>query len=231
MESLESLTPINKTRLYQEAVWRIKELIAEGYYKPGSKLPSNRELAKRLSVSRAVISEALTILNVMGLIDIKPGSGTYVADLTNNGVKAELLDYILSTKKWMIEDLTELRLIIEPDIARLAAERREDKDIQKMKDIIEQMKRKVEAGELGVDESMNFHLYLVRTAQNEIILRIMLLLQILLKQSREESLLRKERPQKAIREHEKILDAVIKRDGKEAQRMMELHLQNIVDMF
>ncbi|MCR4441702.1 MAG: FadR/GntR family transcriptional regulator [Peptococcaceae bacterium] len=221
------VSPINKNRLHQEVIWRIKELIAQGCFKPGDKLPSNRELAEQFSVSRAVIAEAMALLEVMGIVKIKPGSGTYVNSLNKEGIEQEVLNFILTSKKYLLEDLNELRFILEPEIARLAAEKRNDPDIEKMRSVLQRMEEKAAKDENVTDESMNFHLLLAKAAQNQIIVRILVYLHIILRESRDASLKRKERPKLAVKEHMAILDAVIEKDGEKAKKLMKKHLEEL----
>ena len=227
MDVSEFISPINKNRLHQEVIWRINELIAQGYFKAGDKLPSNRELADQLSVSRAVIAEAMALLEVMGIVKIKPGSGTYVNSLNDAGVEQEVLTFILNSKKYLLEDLNELRFILEPELAGLAAEKRNDADIEKLKSLLVTMEEKAAKEESVVDESMNFHLLLAKTAQNQIIVRILVYLNILLREGRDTTLKRKERPKLAVQEHKAILDAIIKKDSEKAKVLMRKHLQEL----
>lgn len=223
----EIVTPINKSRLHQEVISRIKELIAQGCYKPGDKLPSNRELAENFSVSRAVIAEAMALLEVMGIVKIKPGSGTYVNNRNKEGIEQEVLNFLLTSKKFLLDDLNELRFILEPEIAKLAAEKRNDADIAKMRDILRVMEEKAARNENVTDESMNFHLLLAKSAQNQIIVRILVNLHIILRESRDATLTRKERPKLAVKEHMAILEAVIEQDGDKAKRLMKKHLEEL----
>ena len=227
MDVSEFISPINKNRLHQEVIWRINELIAQGYFKAGDKLPSNRELADQLSVSRAVIAEAMALLEVMGIVKIKPGSGTYVNSLNDAGVEQEVLTFILTSKKYLLEDLNELRFILEPELAGLAAEKRNDADIEKLESLLSAMEEKAAKGESVVDESMNFHLLLAKTAQNQIIVRILVYLNILLREGRDTTLKRKERPKLAVQEHKAILEAIINKDSEKAKALMKKHLQEL----
>ncbi len=72
------LKPITKSSLSEAAIEQIKELIVSRKREPGSKLPSERELVDQLKISRASVREALRMLEIMGLVEIKPGKATYV---------------------------------------------------------------------------------------------------------------------------------------------------------
>jgi len=221
------VSPINKNRLHQEVIWRIKELIAQGYFKPGEKLPSNRDLAAKLSVSRAVIAEAMALMEIMGIVRIRPGSGTYVNTLQTEGVEEEVLNFILTSKKYLLEDLNELRFILEPQIAGLAAQKRSEDDIAKMKNVLATMEKKAAAEEDITNESMNFHLLLAKTAQNQLIVRILIYLNIILREGRAATLKRKERPRLAVKEHQAVLEAIIEKDSIKAESLMRKHLEEL----
>src|SRR5215510_7143472 len=111
-----------KTRLYETIVAQLGQLIQEGKLCPGDRLPPERELAARLQVSRASVREALRSLELQGLLSSRQGSGTFIAAVSQE----ELLRAFarLAEEGQTLRDIFELRLLLEPPIAALAARRR-----------------------------------------------------------------------------------------------------------
>jgi GntR family transcriptional repressor for pyruvate dehydrogenase complex len=115
------LSPIAKTRAYEQAAEQIAARIKEGAWRPGDRLPSERDLAQQLGISRGSTREALRILEAMGWLEIRPGDGTLVRDRHARPDGAG--DRLLEGLSVEVGDLWEVRKLIEPGAAYLAAER------------------------------------------------------------------------------------------------------------
>src|ERR1700712_5164361 len=119
------LKPVEKQRVAEEIAEQLRSLILTGQYPPGSKLPPERELSKRLRVNRASLREALKKLEHLGLVRIRQGDGTRVQNFMETG-GIELVQHLLplaAAKPELIRDLLEFRQILGREIARLAAAR------------------------------------------------------------------------------------------------------------
>src|SRR3972149_6591401 len=116
------LKAIRKTRIYEEVVSQIHELIREGKFKAGDQLPSERELAETFKVSRTSVREALRALETQGLIVSRTGMGNFIAALPVESLVAPLVKLLIE-EKTALADIFEMRKLIEPHIAALAAER------------------------------------------------------------------------------------------------------------
>src|SRR5215813_8997128 len=125
------LGPIKSTRIYEEIVRQVKQLIAEGRLKSGDQLPPERDLAEKFLVSRTSVREALRALESVGLIEIRPGEGTFVREVSVDAL-VEPLALVLLSQRAMIEELFEARRLLEPAIAGLAARRATKEEIQEM---------------------------------------------------------------------------------------------------
>lgn len=130
--------PIKTKKIYEEIVEQIKELFAQGDLKPGDKLLSEREFAERLQVSRASVREALSALEAMGLIEIKPGEGTFIRQMGVSSI-IEPLALLLLMEKDQVFELFELRKILEVEAAGLAALRATSEDVERMFEVIKKM--------------------------------------------------------------------------------------------
>ena len=114
-------TPIHSGRLYEQIVAQIETRILNGELRPGDKLPSERELAEQFGVSQTAIREAMKALTQKGLVEIHPGRGTYVTDSTSQAIRHSIDLLVKIGSEDGIRDLVEVREIIEPEIAGLAA--------------------------------------------------------------------------------------------------------------
>ena len=127
-------SPIKNTKVYEQVIDQIKEMINEGTLKKGDKLPSERDLAQQLNVGRTSIREAIRALEVIGLIDCKQGEGNYI----KSGFKDNLVEPL--SIMFMLEgsspdEIWELRKIIEVEAAGLAAKRINDEQLKELKEI------------------------------------------------------------------------------------------------
>ncbi|MBI2369114.1 MAG: FadR family transcriptional regulator [Deltaproteobacteria bacterium] len=220
------LEPIKSKRIYESIVAQIKNLLAAGSLKPGDKLPTERELAQSFRVSRASVREALRALEFMGLVESRPGGGTYVKEATLDFL-VEHLASMITLRRGSLLEVFEVRKILEPKIAALAAERITDEDLRQLEEILERERREIESGRTGVDADTEFHFTLATAAQNRVILRLVDAIVDLLKETREESLQVKGRPQAAYENHLRILQAVKARDRRGAERARLDHLKAV----
>lgn len=131
------LEPIHVPSLKDACITKLEELILSGEFKIGEKLPSERSLAETLAISRPVVHEALVDLAAKGLVEIVPRRGVYVTDFRTTGSCA-LLTTLLSYHKGNLDEpflqsLMDMRLLIETEMARLAALNRSDAQLQQLR--------------------------------------------------------------------------------------------------
>ncbi len=215
--------PIKSTRIYEEIVRQIKTLVQEGRLKSGDKLPPERDLAERFKVSRTSVREALRALESVGLIEIRPGEGTFVREISVESL-IEPLALVILTQREAVGELFEARRLLEPAIAGLAARRATKEEISEMERILEEQAREVAIGRTGLAQDAAFHAAIASSAHNRAITRIVHALMDLLAQSREESLQIPGRPTRSHQDHRRILEAIQRRDAASAQEAMLDHL-------
>ncbi len=218
-----NVEPIKSTRIYEEIVRQIKTLVQEGRLKSGDKLPPERDLAERFKVSRTSVRESLRALESMGLIEIRPGEGTFVREISVESLIAPLALVIL-TQREAVGELFEARRLLEPAIAGLAARRATKEEISEMERILEAQAKEVTAGRTGLAQDAAFHAAIASSAHNRAITSIVNALMDLLAQSREESLQIPGRPTRSHQDHRRVLQAIQQRDAASAQRGMLDHL-------
>jgi GntR family transcriptional repressor for pyruvate dehydrogenase complex len=215
--------PIKSTRIYEEIVRQIKALVQEGRLKSGDRLPPERDLAESFKVSRASVREALRTLESLGLIEIRPGEGTFVREISVEALIEPLALVILSQRE-AVGELFEARRLLEPAIAALAARRASREEVHEMERILDEQAKEVEAGRTGLAQDAAFHAAIAGSAHNRAITRIVNALMDLLAQSREESLQTPGRPTRSHQDHRRILEAIQRRDGPLAQAAMLDHV-------
>jgi GntR family transcriptional repressor for pyruvate dehydrogenase complex len=216
--------PIERTTLHEQIVEKIKTMIDDGTLKPGDSLPSERQLAKDMQVSRIPVREALKMLEFMGVIEIRHGRAAVVRGL-GKATMLESIDLVLESGPNELYEMNEARKLLEVGAIRLACEKRTNTDIARMGEILEQMKAELNDTVSIVDTSMEFHMAIMRATKNKILCSFMMLFRDLLYESRSISLSRPERPGQALDEHKAILQAVIDRDADRAASLIETHIE------
>jgi GntR family transcriptional repressor for pyruvate dehydrogenase complex len=220
------LRAIKKTRIYEEVVSQVHELIRAGKLKAGDQLPSERELAETFKVSRTSVREALRALEAQGLVISRTGMGTFVADLPIESLVTPLAKLLIE-EKTALADIFELRKLIEPHIAALAAERATKRDIDRMKKILAKQSEAVSRGETGVEADAQLHFAIGQATQNQALEKLVSGLMEILSHSREESLQTTIRRRASIESHRKILFAIEQHDKAGAQEAMLHHIDRV----
>jgi GntR family transcriptional repressor for pyruvate dehydrogenase complex len=222
------LKPITKSRLSEAAIEQIKELIVSQKREPGSKLPSERELVDQLKISRASVREALRMLEIMGLVEVKPGKGTYV-----KGVTGDLflpLNNWLSSHKETLHNQFEARLVLEPAAAGFAALRSTQSDIRKLEEALSTFNEKLAEDDMVglIIADIRFHRLIGAATGNKTVEILMDTITRFLFDGWKATLRVEGRPRKTVAEHNKILQAIIEKDEKKAKTSMENHLKNAI---
>src|ERR687896_2010650 len=155
------LKAVKKIRLYEEVVGQLHQLIEAGKLKVGDRLPSERELAETFRVSRSSVREAIKTLENEGLVMTRQGSGTFITAVTVEAIIQPLAS-LLSRGKDALIDLFEMRRLVEPGIAALAAERATPADIVRLKEICAAQEQQINHDTSAVDSDAAFHLTIGR---------------------------------------------------------------------
>lgn len=224
-----SFQPIKTKKIYEEIVEQLKDLITRGELKPEDKLPSEREMAESLGVSRASVREALTTLEAIGILDIRPGEGTYVKKTSSSATFAPLA-LVLAVERNPRAQLMEVRRVLESESAALAALRATPEDLEKIGESLEKM-QKAESISLAVKYDLKFHFAIAEATKNTILLRMMNTVADLMhntfRSDRETLYSNPEHRQQIIRQHQAIYLAIKERNHEEAKDNMLEHLHDI----
>jgi GntR family transcriptional repressor for pyruvate dehydrogenase complex len=217
------VAPIKSTRIYEEIVRQVKAMIAEGRLKGGDRLPPERDLAEKFVVSRTSVREALRALESLGLVEIRPGEGTFVRQVSIDAL-VEPLALLMVSQREAIGELFEARRLLEPSLAALAATRATPEELHEMERILESQASEVAAGRTGLAQDAQFHAAIGAASHNRAITRIAHAIMDLLTQSREEALSTPGRPTRSHEDHRRVLAAITARDPEAARQAMLEHL-------
>ena len=222
----DRLHSIKRRRLHEDIVQQFHSLIRQGRLKHGDRLPAERNLAEQFKVSRSSVREAIRSLELQGLVISKRGSGTFINTDNLDSVLA-LIAANLNANSDNLPDVFEMRHLLEPPIAALAAERATTEDVQQLREILEQQRRQIEAGETGVESDTAFHFALASATHNSALIKVVSAVEDILQLSRGRSLQEPGRPQRSLASHWEILETIESRDSQNAQRAMEHHLSTV----
>jgi GntR family transcriptional repressor for pyruvate dehydrogenase complex len=222
------IEPVKRSRIYEHIVEQIRALISEGRWAPGDQIPPERELAERFKVSRTSVREALRALEMQGVIDSRQGGGTFVRTADTEALVPPLAAAILRGRRELAEVL-EVRELIEPGIARRAAERATAEHVSELELLLQRQRECIAEGRPFVDEDTAFHYTLARAADNHILLRLHNVILDVLRESRQSYLHVPDRPQTSLRGHEAILGAVKAQDGEAAYQASLAHITEVRD--
>jgi GntR family transcriptional repressor for pyruvate dehydrogenase complex len=218
---------VRTSRLYEQILQQIEDAILKGTLKPGDQLPAERELAQQFGVSRTAVREAVKALREKGLVEAYSGRGTFVTDGTSQAVRQSLDLMMKIGQPEGSTHLAEVRAILEPEIAALAAIRAEEQDIATMREAVAVMDRSLSDGDAFIEADLDFHLSLAEAAANPLILSLIDSIVGLLREQRMRVFKVAGGPQRGQFHHKRILDAVERRDPEKARDAMRAHLQQV----
>lgn len=230
VKSADGIEPIRKTRIPEEIADRIRRLILDGTFPPGRPLPSERVLAGRFGVSRGSVRDGFRILEVIGLIEMRHGQGTFARELSVDRLVTPLAS-VLTYQRDLQDELLDVRRMFEPAVARVAATRVMESDLTELRRVLESQRRKLKKGQSTIVEDTAFHAAMARATRNRVVVRIMETLNDLLVESRKMTLQQASRPQRSLEGHEAIVAALAKRDPEAAANAMRQHVEQIAGIF
>src|ERR1700723_2233737 len=232
-DSVESLDTkpvyraVRTARLYEQIVQQVEDSILKGQLKPGDQLPAERDLAHRFGVSRTAVREAVKTLREKGLVEAYSGRGTFVTNGTSQAMRQSLDLMIRINPQEGSANLAELRLVLEPEIASLAAPRIEEQLLSTMREAVAMMDRNLNDPDAYVEADLDFHLALAEAAGNPLILSLLDSIVGVLRNQRLGIFGVDGGPGRGQMHHKKILEAIERRDPVGAREAMQDHLEQI----
>lgn len=219
------LNPIKNTKIYEKVMEAIKDLVNKGNLKRGDKLPSERELSEQFNVSRTSVREGLRVLEMFGLIEARHGEGNFI----NNDFENSLLEplsvlYLLLGSK--AEEVMELRKIIEPKTAALAAKYITEEQMRELREIADELNN-TEDVEVSASLDKIFHYKIIQASGNQLISTMMFSISSLIEDYIENSKVHTSNKTIIKNQHEEILRALETHDAAAAVIAVEKHLELI----
>ena len=206
-----------------EVVKQLVALLTAGELTPGSRLPPERQLAERLGVGRSAVREALAALEILGIVTVRPGSGTYLRDTTSE-LLPTTLSWGLMLNAARTRELIEVRGGLEVQAAAYAAERATDVDVEKLRGYIETMAASLEDLDAFLQADIRFHLQIALSADNVVLKDLLQSTRSLLRLWVERGLSERDQAEAAYREHLAVFEAIEAHDPESALQAMRDHM-------
>jgi DNA-binding FadR family transcriptional regulator len=223
---------IEQQRLYRQIAAQLEQLIEAGEFRPGARLPAERELAKRMGVSRPSVREAMIALELAGLVEIRTGSGVYVCEAAPRRAAAGPGSVDRGPGPF---ELIRARKLIEAETAALAATERSEAQLAAIEDSIGLMRREIGEGTMSEDGDRLFHIRVAEAAQNSVLAH---LVEAMWDWGRGEMwrAIARIAPQTVLRptsleQHGRILAAIRAGDAEKARAAMLEHLDTVESFF
>jgi GntR family transcriptional repressor for pyruvate dehydrogenase complex len=214
--------PISRKKTYELVADRLVSEIGERRLRPGDALPTERQLTQEYHVGRSSVREALRMLESQGLIESR-GSGVFAVAEFRNPLN-QSLSLLLSLDASNLRELYEMRMLIEGELAALAAERRSDEDLGRMLTALQQMRDGLDSEQLYIDADVQFHLAIADASKNRFAGHMMQALRELFHRALTSVYHISGSPETSLEQHQQILDAIAAGRPEEARRCMQEHL-------
>ncbi|QGQ48665.1 FadR/GntR family transcriptional regulator [Metabacillus sediminilitoris] len=208
--------------------------IQSGSFKIGDKLPAERELCEQFGVSRAPIRQALSALELNGIIYSRQGEGVYVKNTQVTPDRSQSAIFFNSISP---EDIVEVRMNIEPLIVKFAAQRATNEDIEELRRTIEEMEKETKAGVYVPETDEKLHYGIAKASHNDLFINMMAAINNAMKQQemwkfiRDRTVTRPDYRDVNFKEHQLIIKAIEDHNEKEAVEIMTNHMQNLYDRY
>ena len=218
-----------KAKLSEQTSDRLYEMIVDEHrYMPGSKLPNENELSETLGVSRTTLREAISFLVAQGVLDIRRGKGTFVAEsLPNPGMDLTALAGVRSRVR--AKDLFEMRLIFEPATVALACRRASDEELEQIRKKAERVERIAAEGGNWPLADQEFHWAIIKASHNEYMRRLYPIINSAVDEILQISPSRQRMQDIALGDNRTILAFLLKRDEEGARCAMSIHMKHLIN--
>lgn len=195
---------------------------------PGARLPTEKHLCERLGVGRSTLREAMGSLAFIGAVETRQGSGTYVGGNEDAPVE-KLIGLALMLQRSSVQEIVEVRRVLEVEAVRLAAERHDKADQQALSAVMEGMRASVQKPEQAAKFDTQYHILLARASHNSALVHLLAGMRALLEMWIALAVNTPPVVSEIVREHDDILRAVLARDPERATAYMIIHLTNAAE--
>ena len=209
---------------------QIRNLIKEGKLKPGDKLPAEQMLAKEFGTSRPSVREALSALEILGITESRGGKGNFIKDTLGSPIFEQ--EFMELEEEESPFELLEARKALEIEIASLAAKKASQEDINSIDESLRNMEKALGNIPKMMEFDREFHINIAKAAHNNLLFSMMTYLSNLLKEKlwvnmKEKTWNLPGYPQKYLKEHNEIFNAIKNKDSKNARKQVNHHLAGV----
>ncbi len=230
-EDMPAFKQIKKSTLSETIIIQIKEMIVNGDFKPGDRLPSERELTKLLGVSRPPIREALHALSAMGLIEIRMGEGNFLCkdiSIIDNDLKLKIM-----FRKKAANDLVEARCVLETQIVELACKRATSEDLVDIEEAYNRCLQHKKYNRMRLKADFDFHIAIAEASKNFILREMLVSIKEYLIEANisagGDNVIKVEKVETSNASHKALAEAIARRDAKTAREEMMAHIGLLLD--
>ncbi len=215
-------------RVSETIARRIQRAISTGKLEPGEKLPAERDLAKKLNVSRVSVREAYRSLAELGLLSVKRGAegGAFISDVDHEPVTRSL-SLMLRLGRTSHEELTEARVLLEPPVARLAALRADAEDIRRLEELVSKQEAAIKGNGNPRRYDLEFHRLVADCTKNLPLIIMMNSLADLALEAFARIDIDRDVKRHVIDFHQRVVDAIRRRDSEAAYQEMLRHVRDV----
>jgi GntR family transcriptional repressor for pyruvate dehydrogenase complex len=224
--ALNTLRPVSRITLSEQVAMQLASELNAQRWKPGARLPSEAELGRIFKVGRSTLREALKSLAFIGLIQMRAGGGSYVADQPSQYMSGRLFSKgVLKTEK-NVTDLSEARLLVETELAALCARRATSQDLKGLEQIVKEMRTAKDFDSTRFRHlDLAFHLSIAASTNNQVLAELLKHFRKALQELITKSLLLPAGMEVAYQQHREILQALKTRNAARARKAMRNHLR------
>jgi GntR family transcriptional repressor for pyruvate dehydrogenase complex len=229
-----NLKPIKPKRISDQVFEQIRELIYKGEFKPGQQILPERDLAKSMAVSRTSVRNAINKLVTLGLLEHGQGQGTFVS--SPEARQSNPLAAAMATDEATLDDLLEVRMGMECNTAKLAAQRATDTDLKAMLKSLEEMEEDLAATDkIGTGPDTAFHMAVAFSTKNPVLIHLMRnfydFLFVGIKKNLTHMYMDRQALEDVIGHHRAVYEAIRRRAPQEAFDAMQIHIEYVQEYF
>jgi len=221
------LKTARKRTVVEETIDQLYELIKQKHIGLGDKLPSEREMAESLGISRSSLREAISSLQQMGVVKVSHGSGIAINDSVLGDSVIRPMRFLMALEEISPAELFEARIVIESQCALLAAEKATQEDIESLTTILDQVEEHALEKEIGIDFELEFHEKVASVARQRVLLVMLMSISELLRETMQVTVPSEGVSAATIESHKELLGFLASHDGPSASKNMMEHIETI----
>lgn len=224
-----AVSRIQRTTLTAAAFEQLISYVVNGRWKAGDRIPPERDLCQQLGIARTSLREALKAMELVGMVESRVGHGTFVSP-RSEFLSRPLLWAFTGTDTEELQDIMEARVLVEENLAGLAAQRATDEEIDAIRKTLEELEACIARGQPILDVDMQFHLAIARASHNNVLANAVQLLRNMMREWIYYKVLVPDVAPRVLKRHWAIYKAIEQRNAEIARREMREHLEEAMNL-